>query len=280
MIEQPFIFIAGHHRSGTSLLCAIIRDHPLVSGLSNTGVPEDEGQHLQTVFKPAQAYGGPGKYIFDKDSHMDENHVLANSQSAATIFHDWSHFYDPECHYYVEKSPPNLVKTRFLQKLFPNSKFLVIYRHPIAVAYATQKMLAKWRHATKRSVPSIRSLVEHSLRGYETFMQDAPHLRNLFVIRYEDFITTPQTTANRICAFLALDEIQVRRVIHSHINNTYFSKWWDDRSKFWNRIYFPVDKNLEQRANKIGYSMKSPANLLDPAILGVHSNQLNPLGPS
>lgn len=68
MIHKKFIFLAGHHRSGTSLLHEIIREHPAISGFRNTGVPEDEGQHLQSVFKPANSFGGPGKYIFNKNS--------------------------------------------------------------------------------------------------------------------------------------------------------------------------------------------------------------------
>ena len=33
----------------------------------------------------------------------------------------------------VEKSPPNLVRTRFLQALFPDARQIVVTRHPIAV---------------------------------------------------------------------------------------------------------------------------------------------------
>ena len=113
MTNKSFIFLAGHHRSGTSLLHEIIRKHPLVSGFSKTGVPEDEGQHLQSVFEPAQKYGGPGKYIFNKNSYMDENHDLAIEMSAKAIMEQWEQHYDFECPNYIEKSPPNSIRTRF-----------------------------------------------------------------------------------------------------------------------------------------------------------------------
>ena len=56
MTDKSFIFLAGHHRSGTSLLHEIIKEHPLISGFSNTGVPEDEGMFLQNVYEPAKTY--------------------------------------------------------------------------------------------------------------------------------------------------------------------------------------------------------------------------------
>ncbi|MEI2612689.1 MAG: hypothetical protein V9G20_28950 [Candidatus Promineifilaceae bacterium] len=60
MDNHQFIFIGGLHRSGTSILFKTLRDHPQISGFYNTQVPEDEGQHLQTVIPPAKAFGGPG----------------------------------------------------------------------------------------------------------------------------------------------------------------------------------------------------------------------------
>jgi len=82
IMEHHFIFVAGLHRSGTSVLHQILRSHPSVSGFFNTGVPEDEGQHLQTVFRPAMAFGGPGRFGFDPNSYMNEHHRLATAKNA------------------------------------------------------------------------------------------------------------------------------------------------------------------------------------------------------
>jgi len=50
---RQYVFIAGLHRSGTSVLARCLREHPQISGFRNTGVPEDEGQHLQDVYPAA-----------------------------------------------------------------------------------------------------------------------------------------------------------------------------------------------------------------------------------
>ena len=104
MVDKSFIFLAGHHRSGTSLLHEIIREHPLVSGFTNTGVFEDEGQLLQTVYEPAKTYGGPGKYIFNQASYMNEDHALATEESARTILAQWERYYDAGCGHYIGAS--------------------------------------------------------------------------------------------------------------------------------------------------------------------------------
>ena len=47
MIEgERLVFIGGLHRSGTTPLADALAQHPDISGLSGTGAPHDEGQHL------------------------------------------------------------------------------------------------------------------------------------------------------------------------------------------------------------------------------------------
>ncbi len=255
-----FIFIAGHHKSGTTLLQKIICEHPLISGISQTDVPRNEGQWLQSVYETALFYGGPGKYIYDIRSYMNEHHVLATEKSAKTIRKQWESFYDPKCKYYVEKSPPNLIRTRFLQKLFPNSKFIVILRHPLVISYATQK----WRKV------SIKSLLEHSLKGYEIFIKDIPYLKSVYVLRYEDLVSQPQNEVDRIYDFLGLESKGVRHTINTNSNDIYFSVYRKDRSHFLKKIYFPISSKLEKRVNKIGYSIKNYKNLVSSSILDSH----------
>lgn len=84
--SREIVFIGGLHRSGTSLLHEILREHSSISGFHKTGVFKDEGQHLQSVYLPAKAFGGPGRFGFDQAAFMDENHVLATQESAELLF--------------------------------------------------------------------------------------------------------------------------------------------------------------------------------------------------
>ena len=51
--DHTLLFVGGLHHSGTTLLTRALRQHPAISGLRGTGVPEDEGQHLQSVIPAA-----------------------------------------------------------------------------------------------------------------------------------------------------------------------------------------------------------------------------------
>ena len=81
-----FVFIAGLHRSGTSLLFQCLRDHPEISAFRDTGVPEDEGQHLQTVYPRAAQWGGPGTFGFHPEAHMTEASPLVTDGNRKELF--------------------------------------------------------------------------------------------------------------------------------------------------------------------------------------------------
>ena len=255
---KKFIFLAGHHRSGTSLLHEILRTHPEVTGLTKTGKPEDEGQHVQSVYRPAIAFGGPGKYIFNPRSIMKEDHELATAENAEKVFSEWKPFLDESKEYVIEKSPPNLVRSRFLQKLFPESKFVVILRHPLAIAYATKK----W------SKTSIESLLDHTLKGYEIFEEDRTLLKASHVLRYEEFVEHSDEKLKEVCEFLGLSSITSQQEVRSDVNEKYFKMWEDAVSEKTDDEFFQISDELEARMNRFGYSIRDYRKLLPSEVLG------------
>lgn len=265
MNDKSFIFLASHHCGGASLLHEILREHPQVSGFSQTGAPEDEGQHLQSVYEPDNNFGGPGKYIFNKQSLMDEHHPMATSITANALLEQWETYLDTKCAHYIEKSPPTLVRTRFFQRLFPNSKFVVVLRHPLAVSYATQES----------SKESIKSLVEHTLLGYEILARDMLYLDNVYVMRYEDFVVNSQQEIAKVYDFLGLEGMPIKRKINSNVNEKYYERWEADRRNVFKRCQFRVDGALEERINRIGYSLENCRELLPSLLLGARCSVSN-----
>ena len=165
--DKRFVFIGGLHRSGTSLVHEILKAHPEVSGFTNTGAPEDEGQHLQSVYAPSSAHGTFGTFGFDPDAHLTEESPLATPQSATLLWGQWSRYWDLSRPVLIEKSPPNLIRSRFLQTLFPGARFLMILRHPMVVTLA----IRKW---AKRQ--SLTSLLSHWFACHELMLLDARRL--------------------------------------------------------------------------------------------------------
>src|SRR5207237_8248938 len=89
MEGHRFVFLAGLHRSGTTLLARLLAAHPEISGFSGTGAPADEGQHLQSVYPAAKEYGGPGRFGFASESHLTAASPLAPAESARTLLEEW-----------------------------------------------------------------------------------------------------------------------------------------------------------------------------------------------
>lgn len=250
--DHKLIFICGLHRSGTSPLFRILREHPEISGFRDTGVPEDEGQHLQTVFPSAIAYGGPGRFGFAPEAHLTERSSLLTSGNRQRLFDEWSKYWDLSKAYLLEKSPPNLIRTRFLQALFPQSYFIALYRHPVATSLATQK----W------SSSSLESLLEHWVHCHQRFEQDRPHLQRVLVLKYEDLIRETELEMNKIYQFLNL-------VPHPSLplnpagNEPYFDTWrhFLDEREGRERVA-KIISTFERSMPTFGYSLLNP-NLAD-----------------
>ena len=211
---KKFLFICGLHRSGTSILHRLLCEHPLTSGFHDTGVAEDEGQHLQTVFKAAHEFGGPGEFAFHLDAHLTEDSSLINQSNKDKLISEWGAYYDLQKPVLLEKSPPNLVRSRFLRKMFPDSKFVFIVRHPVAVSLATEK----WSDKT------IAERLLHWHTAYAIMLDDVRAAEDCLVIRYEDFVSSCGDCLDQICDLVNIDRFTAKESVENH-NDKYFLDW-------------------------------------------------------
>jgi hypothetical protein len=248
MDDHRFVFLAGLHRSGTTLLARLLAAHPEVSGFSDTGVAADEGQHLQTVYPAAQVWGGPGRFGFAPEAHFTEEQ--ASEEKAAQLFAEWSPHWDLTRPVLLEKSPPNLLKTRYLQGLFPGSRFVVIVRHPIPVSIPT----ARWR-GTRR----YDRLFAHWLRCHALFEADRARLEHVHVLTYEQLVREPEETLRGIFAFLDLEPIAPSEAVEGGANEKYFRQWREMKHDLRMRAYLDlVSLRYERAARRWGYSLLRP----------------------
>jgi hypothetical protein len=254
------VFVVGLHRSGTSLVHRCLAAHPDVSGFADTGVPEDEGQHLQTVYPPAHRYGGAGLFGFAPEAHLTETSPLATAESRDRLLREWGPYWRPDAVVKVEKSPPNLVRTRFLQALFPDAVFVAVLRHPVAVAGATRK--------GRRLLLSYETLVRHWVTCHAVLAADAPHLRRLHVVRYERFVADPDAELARIFAAVGLAPHPSGEHVRAGVNKRYFVRW---RSRL--NPHRAIDRRRtiarwEPEVRKFGYSLVDTETVADVPLPG------------
>ncbi len=152
----------------------------------------------------------------------------------------------------LEKSPPNLVRMRFLQAMFPGSSFLVVTRHPLAVAYATKK----WLRA------SLHSLLRHWDVAHERCLDDAPFVERLAFVRYEDLIADPHGQLERIFRFVGLEPHDGDWEVKPSLNQAYLDRWRRgalNPAKSLHRRR--LERDFEQRFAPWGYSLGAPETI-------------------
>lgn len=270
--DHSFVFIGGLHRSGTTLFHDLLTRHPRISGLTNTHVPMNEGQFLQDVFSPEgryrkiwpirhvrrlglqriaeKGYGGPGRFAFDVGAHLTEESPLVSRATAERIFTAWTPYWDTGVPYLAEKSPPNLIRMRFLQALFPDSYFIAIRRHPVAVSLATQRA---WREHT-----SLFSLFRHWVHAHEIFEGDRPHLKRALSIVYEELLSEPRRILNEVYRFLDLDQLDSVSMseLDPGINEKYFRQWRKlESSRFGRKYAGLLRRSFSAPFDKWGYTL-------------------------
>jgi hypothetical protein len=225
----------------------MIASHPLASGLTGTNKPEDEGQHVQDLYPIARTHGGPGRWAFAPEMHMDETSSLCTPESAEKLMRCWEPYVDTSQPVLVEKSPPNMLKSRFLQGLFPSSSFIIVIRHPIAVAEAT----AKWTRTSRRS------LIAHWVRAHEEMMKDLPHLERCRLVRYEELVENPQAEYRRVLEFLGLPPASATVGVRAGVNEKYYRSW--ENGNPWARHSArSAVRDYSRHVEPFGYRLTSP----------------------
>lgn len=250
--NHKLVFVCGLHRSGTSILFQAIREHPQISGFEDTESPEDEGMHLQSVYKPSGAYGGAGRFGFHAEAHLTEDSSLVTESNRQKLVSEWSLYWDLDRPFLLEKSPPNLIRTRFLQAMFPQSYFIILLRHPVAVSLATRR----WYRTARIYSMRLRTAFEHWVICHEILDMDRHHLQKYFVLKYEEFVPDPFQALEGIYTFLGLGNHVPNLTVCGGVNNRYFAQWKRLREGRISR--FSTDRivrDLEPRVKPFGYSL-------------------------
>lgn len=241
MINKKIVFIGGLHRSGTSTLTKIIGSSDIVSIHTNTKKPENEGQHLQSVYKPAYKYGGLGIFGFFRKYHYTEKSDLLTPENNKKIINEWSKYWDLNKSILVEKSPPNIIHTRYLQEILPNSYFIIIIRHPFPVAMSTKK----WNKQ------SLDKHIKHWLYVHKILYNDLKKIKNYLILKYEDL--NIDTFEKEINIFLG-EKLFIDTEILQNINSMKRS----NEKYFENKIPNHIKNKYEKKINHYGYSFNFP----------------------
>jgi hypothetical protein len=200
------LFVVSMWRSGSSLLYALLNKHPQV-GL----MYEADLILLRSAFlKPRAFCDWARRWQFwdkaftrhglDPDEFMRKGsvdfptaftavHTEFARRKGATIWGD--------------KSPNYYDRLRYLSEIFPNAKFIIVWRDPLGTANSILRASASGNHYFRRRGAALRGLV-----GCEIFKRQVEWLRAngrmLHELSYEDLTTNTADVMQLVCGFLEI----------------------------------------------------------------------------
>ncbi|HET8936647.1 MAG TPA: sulfotransferase [Polyangiales bacterium] len=102
--------------------------------------------------------------------------------------------------YFMDKTPGYALVLPFLTKLYPDARYVVLTRHPLAIAssYANSFFDGDWMAAH-----SFNPVVNRYVPAIADMLRTPP--RHMLQVSYENLVQNPHRELEAVCAFLALD---------------------------------------------------------------------------
>ena len=278
------IFVGGHQRSGTTLMAKLLAEHPEITGLVRTGASNDEGQFVQDVYLNEFQMSYPSlqtmRWGYHPHAHLTESEAGV-STAAARLIEAWhSYFEKPHAKFFVEKTPSNISRVRFLNSAFPEAHFVIMTRNPVTQGLAVRK----WANKPLRVGLGFREFIEHWLFVMERFADDRRYLDNVVICAYEDLVTSPAAVLESIQASVGVESVPSPGITAVHLDTVYEDYWLrvigQKRGRFTplnarnrpasavpralERVIVPtigraeahrMIRDLEPRVNRFGYSL-------------------------
>lgn len=188
LADYFWLFILGVNNSGSTILSRVLEMHSSIRSLPQ------EGQLVTEALPRPDHLGVPrlwtarlNEFRWTEDS---------NPYPALQAKKDWIRLFPNRPGILLEKSPPNTVRARWLQKNFQPSRFLTIVRSPYAVCEGIRR----------RQGYSLEEAAQHWVRANRCLIMDAPYLEKCLWVKYEEFTANPAHCMEKIQKYLGLSE--------------------------------------------------------------------------
>jgi hypothetical protein len=204
--DTPF-FVLGCVRSGTTLLRDILRQHPRLESPEEThffrwsdpyGSPRYDKNYIGTkLFKEHRVLDG----VSDKDFHGCRM-VARNRKDLSDLY---GKYYlaaqDNIDGRWFDKTPQNIYNILLLGYMYPEAKFVHIYRNPLNVVSSLKEGKVMAKHDTKGGVNYwMESMI--MINEYKKM----PGAKERFIeIKYEEMVASPKKHIDSIFEFVGED---------------------------------------------------------------------------
>ncbi len=234
LFNQNSIFIAGTHKSGTSLLRSLFDGHSNIYSipmethyfqlnkfwvdneyrkqrpviLNNDQIKLQFIKWIEKSNKSNDRYSDSiTKNVFDlnqfkkminecKEGDSDSERI---QKYFSAIYYSQYSKQIPTNLRIVEKSVENAEFAIDLAQYFPNAKFIHILRNP----YSNFVSLRKYK-SIKFGYPIMRRIIRTMYNNYYFLSQNKRRIKNYYILKYEDLVCDPSREIIRLCDYLNL----------------------------------------------------------------------------
>jgi hypothetical protein len=195
------LFVVGMYRSGTSLLYALLNQHPQIA------LTYEADLSLLFLVPRKQANwltrwdfwnGAPSRHGIDID-HMPS--AISDSKTAAEAVYK-QHARQKGAVIWGDKSPNCYDSLTSLLQKFPSARFVIIWRDPAAICSSII------RAAEGSSVFRKKGMVHRAIIGNQRLKEGCDRLMSLGVpvcqVQYENLVNDPRSAMEEICDFLSI----------------------------------------------------------------------------
>ncbi|HEC82109.1 MAG TPA: sulfotransferase [Thermoplasmatales archaeon] len=285
VIKKPPIFIVGHWRSGTTYIhnlfsmdkqfgypttfqtvapAVFLRFEKLIKPLVDSSLPEKRPQddvdlHVDLPQEEEYALGNISPYsfyngwCFPKNMELYNNYVDIQNIPKEKIeeFKKIYMYYLKKLTFYwkgkqlVLKNPSNTARIKILLEMFPDAKFVHIYRNPYHVYLSMMRNIEKEMTLYCIQKPPDKKTFEKSMvnlynRMHTKYFKEKKLIppENLVETRYEEFLANPLKEMKRIYDQLNIPGFEK--------NKKRFEEYIKTQSKI--KTYkYKIDKDLKQK---------------------------------
>jgi len=193
-----FLLIGGFGRSGSSFLQDVLCRHPQISG-------GPEFNFTRSIFS---LYAQ-----MDKPGFAERNKQFYSEKSLKSSFRDFyesffkSFTVDHTIQYISEKTPNNYFVTEEFFKLYPEGKFIFIYRDGRDAVLSYRNVFKKDKKRFSGADYSFKTLCRKwnaAMASKKLLASNYPN--QLLEVRYENLVCNPDSEIKRILNFLEVDD--------------------------------------------------------------------------
>ena len=104
----------------------------------------------------------------------------------------------------LEKTPSNFWNIKKIKSVFPKSRILFIYRHPIDTytSYIKRERIEPGKY---KNLNPRRFCIEYKVELFFVRNYQKKQPNDLLLLKYEDFVTNPKRELDRVCSFIGED---------------------------------------------------------------------------